>query len=232
MKKMLLACVFVYCFTPLSHAVVINFDDLATGTIVDSEYAHLLNVRVKNLGGGPDVGVVFDTLKPTGGDYDLRGPFNTNNSALPDGFIANNVLIIQENSAGCDADNCATPDDEGSRPAGTFFFDFENLITLESIDFFDVETAENGKTPNNAIKLFDADNNEIMTNMFYTPDTGGDNMWDQLVFNVEGVKRIELNMGGSGAIDNISFSVVPVPAAVWLFGSGLIGLIGIARRKT
>jgi len=25
---------------------------------------------------------------------------------------------------------------------------------------------------------------------------------------------------------------VPVPAAVWLFGSGLLGLIGIARRKT
>ncbi|MGB5398541.1 MAG: VPLPA-CTERM sorting domain-containing protein [Gammaproteobacteria bacterium] len=24
---------------------------------------------------------------------------------------------------------------------------------------------------------------------------------------------------------------MPVPAAVWLFGSGLIGLIGIARRK-
>jgi hypothetical protein len=26
-------------------------------------------------------------------------------------------------------------------------------------------------------------------------------------------------------------SAVPVPAAVWLFGSGLIGLVGIARRK-
>ena len=26
-------------------------------------------------------------------------------------------------------------------------------------------------------------------------------------------------------------AVVPVPAAVWLFGSGLIGLIGIARRR-
>jgi len=25
--------------------------------------------------------------------------------------------------------------------------------------------------------------------------------------------------------------VVPVPAAVWLFGSGLIGLVGVARRK-
>ena len=27
-------------------------------------------------------------------------------------------------------------------------------------------------------------------------------------------------------------AVVPVPAAAWLFGSGLIGLVGIARRKT
>jgi len=31
--------------------------------------------------------------------------------------------------------------------------------------------------------------------------------------------------------DSISPSTVPVPASVWLFGSGLIGLIGIARRK-
>lgn len=30
---------------------------------------------------------------------------------------------------------------------------------------------------------------------------------------------------------NLANSPVPVPAAVWLFGSGLIGLIGIARRK-
>jgi hypothetical protein len=24
---------------------------------------------------------------------------------------------------------------------------------------------------------------------------------------------------------------VPVPAAAWLFGSGLLGLVGVARRK-
>lgn len=29
----------------------------------------------------------------------------------------------------------------------------------------------------------------------------------------------------------VSTSVVPIPAAVWLLGSGLIGLIGVARRK-
>ncbi len=31
--------------------------------------------------------------------------------------------------------------------------------------------------------------------------------------------------------DNLFTSAVPVPAAVWLFGSGLLGLLGIARRK-
>ena len=30
----------------------------------------------------------------------------------------------------------------------------------------------------------------------------------------------------------IKLSAVPVPAAAWLFGSGLIGLIGVSRRKT
>ena len=30
---------------------------------------------------------------------------------------------------------------------------------------------------------------------------------------------------------NIAGVVVPIPAAVWLFGSGLLGLIGISRRK-
>ena len=30
---------------------------------------------------------------------------------------------------------------------------------------------------------------------------------------------------------SVQTTVVPVPAAVWLFGTGLIGLIGVARRK-
>ncbi len=28
-----------------------------------------------------------------------------------------------------------------------------------------------------------------------------------------------------------TFSTIPIPAAIWLFGSGLIGLVGMARRK-
>ncbi len=35
-------------------------------------------------------------------------------------------------------------------------------------------------------------------------------------------------------IDNVSIiklSAIPIPAAIWLFGSGLIGLVGVVRRK-
>jgi hypothetical protein len=36
-------------------------------------------------------------------------------------------------------------------------------------------------------------------------------------------------------IDNVSITAdlapIPIPAAVWLFGSGLVGLVGVARRK-
>lgn len=46
-----------------------------------------------------------------------------------------------------------------------------------------------------------------------------------------------LAAGGSGPTEDLgiiatgTISAVPVPAAVWLFSSGLIGLIGLARRK-
>jgi hypothetical protein len=38
-----------------------------------------------------------------------------------------------------------------------------------------------------------------------------------------------------GAISHVSIfgsAAVPVPAAVWLFGSGLLGLVGLARRRS
>lgn len=37
--------------------------------------------------------------------------------------------------------------------------------------------------------------------------------------------------GGTPYTVHLSSTVVPVPAAAWLFGSGLVGLVGVARRK-
>lgn len=35
----------------------------------------------------------------------------------------------------------------------------------------------------------------------------------------------------NGVVSQADVSAVPVPAAVWLFGSGLVGLAGVARRR-
>ena len=34
-----------------------------------------------------------------------------------------------------------------------------------------------------------------------------------------------------GSVLEVDVSVIPIPATVWLFGSGLLGLVGIARRR-
>ena len=49
-------------------------------------------------------------------------------------------------------------------------------------------------------------------NTFYSPPLGSSQQFEGLFF----ISQV---------------GVVPVPASVWLFGSGLIGLIGVARRK-
>lgn len=40
-----------------------------------------------------------------------------------------------------------------------------------------------------------------------------------------------IDIGSGNSMYVTSVSAVPVPAAVWLFGSGLLGLMGMARRK-
>lgn len=40
-----------------------------------------------------------------------------------------------------------------------------------------------------------------------------------------------INIAGTGDCSHEGINAVPVPAAAWLFGSGLLGLVGIARKK-
>lgn len=209
-----------------ANTVVLDFEAFPAGTIVDTEYAALgVSISAINFGVGPDHAVVFDSNNPTGGDSDLAAPFHN-----PDlgASMPGNLLILQENHD-CDAFTCTTPDDEAGRPAGQFLITFADGVLLRSIDFFDVEGIE--ASPQYAIELYDGENNRIPTT-FYVPDTGGDNMWAQVLFDVEGVHSMVINMGGSGAIDNLTFEtrVVPVPAALPLFLSALASF-GFARRR-
>ena len=48
---------------------------------------------------------------------------------------------------------------------------------------------------------------------------------------VRGLGMIDGAFVGFNANFDFETAVVPVPAAVWLFGSGLLGLVGVARRR-
>ncbi len=192
--------------------------------------------------------VMFDSNNPTGGDYDLGAPFyhKDTNQALNPGQI----LILHEQPAHCrnasgnqvngnssDAVSCDDPDD---RNGGKFVIEFNKAITLESIDFFDIEYDEAlPPDPNNEITLFDINGNQILSaGPFYTPNTGGDNKWKDVLFNVAGVAKIKIKCAGSCAIDNIKGSGggnppsgVPEPPALMVFAIGLIGAAAIRRRR-
>lgn len=43
--------------------------------------------------------------------------------------------------------------------------------------------------------------------------------------------QASLDIGSGNSLTVVSVSAVPVPAAVWLFGSGLVGLLAVARRR-
>ena len=229
MNRSILALAAAAAFAPNAAALVIDFEGLAAGTIVDNEYSDLgIMISALNFDNDLDLAVVFDTNNPTGGDTDLGSPFAPGPGNNLGSLSPGNVLVIQEND-NCNSLSCTTPDDEGSRPGGQFTIEFDQAVTLNSIDFFDVEIEESGPTDDNRISLFDINDNLIALD-FFTPDTGGDNQWARALFGVDGVARIEINMGGSGAIDNIDVTVVPLPAALPLFVAALGGL-GFMRKR-
>jgi hypothetical protein len=59
-------------------------------------------------------------------------------------------------------------------------------------------------------------------------------------FNITGMNNLSgLDISFDGAtyfapfdLDNVQMSIVPIPAAIWMLGSALIGLAGWARRRT
>ena len=88
-------------------------------------------------------------------------------------------------------------------------------VNLESITFFGDPTGASGiDFAGSTIESISLTVNNLT---FNTPgsDPNGDGIWTEVDFN----STVRVN------------GVVPIPAAIWLFGTGLIGLIGLARRE-
>ena len=96
--------------------------------------------------------------------------------------------------------------------------------------YFDVDNVAG-----DSITLF-GDNNFVLGMKWwdflgYHPDSGWslESSPDSYLITFDGFNGPESPVTGSTLA--IDVQVVPVPAAAWLFGSGLIGLVGVARRK-
>lgn len=95
-----------------------------------------------------------------------------------------------------------------------------------------------GSTPGDQQVIFNLDGGGTDTSTAIAYNGSSGNLFTDGATNFVGW------IGGSGEqLDDVTFSLqqqmvldningyVPIPAAVWLFGSGLLGLVGIARRK-
>ena len=185
---------------------------------------------------------------------DLQDP-NNSNSNVSRFFDA---LIIQENGQE-DLDRPgfidSDPDDEGSRPAGTIQLDFESPISRFGFDLLDVENV------GEEFNLVFSSGEEVLARVpfeeFVTDDTStsglffdetiefGNNSANRIVpitsarlraFTgdnlIESFDQIAINLGGSGAVDNILFeNFVPEPtsAVSWLMICA--AFVGFRRRQ-
>lgn len=106
-------------------------------------------------------------------------------------------------------------------------------ITGGVIDFTGVNpVAPNNYQASNGITLFDFD--AINDNFIVGISIDGGLNWYADLGSVSGAANsVVLSFGATSpfVVDVQVVPAVPVPAAAWLFGSGLIGLVGVARRR-
>ena len=215
-----------------AEAFVLDFDDLPQGDIVSSQFLKTNGVTIfaKNFGNGPGLAIIFDSLNPTGGDNDLAGPPWEGGNLASGNTVLGKILIIAENDVDLDLDGLIDfPDDEGNRPAGSIYFDFENPMCSVGFDLIDVEGPSEFGRNSGFVATFFMGGSELArvgfdqfineNSMFYDPTVEyGNNKANRILpITVESLStftgtsitafdKVEFNLGGSSAIDNIDVS--------------------------
>ena len=157
--------------------------------------------------GGTDKAQIYDTTTTGGRDPDLESPTLFGGGPVYDG---DNVLIIAEN------DSTATPDDNAR--GGTITFMFDSVVEFTGVTLIDAEPNGQeiqiiaGATDLGSFSNAD-DTYSVIGGFSYFTDT------------------ITFVLGGSGAIDNLKVSAVPLPAPILMLLTALCGL-GVMRRWT
>jgi hypothetical protein len=145
-------------------------------------------------------------------------------------IAANNYLVLCDNTvtvANCDRDIASSGWIQNGGADG-------DAIALSSASaLIDTVTYENTGSYLGYYaegNSFTSDDSNTITMSIARLPNGMDSNFNAGDFGSACITPGSANIGGTGDC-SLSVSPVPVPAAVWLFGSGLLGLIGISRRK-
>ncbi len=176
---------------------------LSHGSFVDGafDFGHGLTGTIST-SGGSNLAQVFDTLETNTEDPDLEFP----NDDL------GNVLIINE----------ATSRVDDNARGGTITFLFDTIVAFTGVTLVDFEPRGSGFQP--MVVTGDGYDSGVQFN--------GDNEFHQLTpASTVFTRSLTFNFGGSGAIDNLQVSAVPLPAPALMLLAGLGGLAALRRRK-
>ena len=124
------------------------------------------------------------------------------------------------------------------------YFDVSfNLSTTTQVDLTGtLSVYSDGGTGRASIFLYDSADTVLYSNIFehsYDPYIGFYNqtsiLWNNVLdagdYHIRVVADPFTSTAESGYSLQADLTSVPLPAAVWLFGSGLVGLVGLTRRK-
>lgn len=228
------------CVGTAASATTVTFDGLGHGAVVTNQYAGLgLNIAADNFNKSFDLAITFDTTRTGTADPDLEDPWERGNIAS--GEILNEILIIAENNRDQNNDGFIdNPDDEAGNPAGKFILSFATPQTSFGFDILDIE----GTARENGSVSFFSGASLLRTVGFAEIVTIGSAFYDSsVVFGDESANRIqpfttanlgtsafdrvEIRLGGSGGINNVTF--IPSPGSGALLVSA--ALLGARRRR-
>ena len=126
------------------------------------------------------------------------------------------------------------------------FINFDTQVILNSIDISNL--GDTYAAENLTVSLYDTGSNLITSKTLSLTQ-----FWQTLTFDTDQVNHLELTWTGGGTqaylgagdlgnyawyyINNVTYtkpspSAVPIPSAIWLFGSSIAGFIGFSRRNT
>lgn len=192
---------------PLDFDFAPGLDEPVAGQLIGLDYADAgIIITAVNKGDGPDQTIIFDSSNPTGGDEDLAtpGPGAGNGDAL------GNLLIVAENLVDVDTDDLVdSPDDE--RDGGVITFDFVEGADVDSLTVVDIDDASLSE-----IRVTQ-DGGAVTT--FPLVDVG-DNGVQTINIRLTMVTKLELDLGGSGALAEVMLLPCPIIAD---FNEGPLG---------